>query len=202
MTVRVKICGVTRAEDAIAAVAAGADLIGINFYAPSPRSIDLDRALEIRAAIGRRAILVGVFVNAARTFIEQRRRALELDMLQFHGDEDDDALAGWPVPVIRAIRARAGDAASALAQVRADYALLDTFHPALYGGTGVARPLEELRGIDLSRVIISGGLNPENARAAAALEPFALDCASGVERAPGAKDHSKLRSFIANARIT
>ncbi len=111
MTVRVKICGVTRAEDAIAAVAAGADLIGINFYAPSPRSIDLDRALEIRAAIGRRAILVGVFVNAARTFIEQRRRALELDMLQFHGDEDDDALARWPVPVIRAIRARAGDAA-------------------------------------------------------------------------------------------
>ncbi|HUY38520.1 MAG TPA: phosphoribosylanthranilate isomerase [Candidatus Binataceae bacterium] len=202
MTMRIKICGVTRVDDAIAAIEAGADLIGINFYAPSPRSIDLERALEIRAAIGRRAFLVGVFVNAARASIEQRRVALELDMLQFHGDEDDDALSGWPVPVIRALRVRAGDAAQAIARARADFALLDSFHPSLYGGTGVARPLEELSGLDLSRVIISGGLNPENAQAAAALSPFALDCASGVESAPGAKDHSKLRSFIANARIS
>ena len=202
MTIRVKICGVTRADDALAATAAGADMIGINFYAPSPRSIGLERALEIRAAIGRRAILVGVFVNADRAFIEERRRAIELDMLQFHGDEDDSAFAGWPVPVIRAIRARAGEARDAIARMRADFALLDTFHPSLYGGTGVARPLDELRGLDLSRVFISGGLEPENARAAAALAPYALDCASGVESAPGVKDHSKLRSFIANARIS
>ncbi|MGC1677821.1 MAG: phosphoribosylanthranilate isomerase [Candidatus Binataceae bacterium] len=202
MAVRIKICGVTRVEDATAAIAAGADMIGINFYAPSPRSIDLKRALEIRAAIGRRAILVGVFVNAPRVFVEERRSALELDMLQYHGDEDDDALLGWNVPVIRAMRLRAGDAAAAIARVRADFALLDSFHPALYGGTGVARPLEELSRLDLSRVIISGGLGPENAHAAASLLPFALDCASGVESAPGEKDHSKLRSFIANARIS
>ena len=202
MPMRIKICGVTRVEDATAAIAAGAEMIGINFYAPSPRSIDLERALEIRAAIGRRAILVGVFVNAGRAFIEERRVALELDMLQFHGDEDDAALSGWTVPVIRALRVRAGEAAQAIARARADFALLDSLHPSLYGGTGVARPLEELSGLDLSRVIISGGLSPENARAAAALSPFALDCASGVESAPGAKDHSKLRSFIANARIS
>ncbi|MGB6552232.1 MAG: phosphoribosylanthranilate isomerase [Candidatus Binataceae bacterium] len=201
MKVRIKICGVTRVEDATAAVAAGADMIGINFYAPSPRSIDLERALAIRAAIGRRAALVGVFVNAAREFIEERRAALALDMLQFHGDEDDAALSGWSIPVIRALRLRAGDAAAALARVRADFALLDSFHPSLYGGTGIARSLEELGGLDLSRVILSGGLDPENARSAAALLPFALDCASGVESAPGEKDHSKLRSFIANARI-
>lgn len=202
MTVRIKICGVTRVEDAAAAVDAGADMIGINFYAPSPRSIDLERALEIRAAIGRRAALVGVFVNAPRTFIEERRAALGLDMLQFHGDEDAAALSGWIVPVIRAFRLRAGEAAAAIARMRADFALLDSFHPSLYGGTGVARALDELAGLDLSRVIISGGLVPENARAAAALLPFALDCASGVESAPGEKDHSKLRSFIANARIS
>lgn len=202
MAVRIKICGVTRVEDAAVALAAGADMIGINFYAPSPRSIDLERALEIRAAIGRSAILVGVFVNAPRVFVEERRSALELDMLQFHGDEDDDALLGWNVPVIRAMRLRAGDAAEALARVRADFALLDSLHPSLYGGTGVARPLEELSRLDLSRVIISGGLSPENASEAAALLPFALDCASGVESAPGEKDHSKLRSFIANARIS
>ncbi|MFZ0659190.1 MAG: phosphoribosylanthranilate isomerase [Candidatus Binataceae bacterium] len=201
MKVRIKICGVTRVEDATAAIAAGADMIGINFYAPSPRSIDLERALAIRAAIGRRAALVGVFVNAAREFIEERRAALALDMLQFHGDEDDAALSGWSIPVIRALRLRAGDAAAALARVRADFALLDSFHPSLYGGTGIARSLEELGGLDLSRVILSGGLDPENARSAAALLPFALDCASGVESAPGEKDHSKLRSFIANARI-
>ncbi len=202
MKPRVKICGITRAADAIAAVAAGADMIGLNFYAPSPRYIGLERALEIRAAVGARAILVGVFVNADRVFIEERRRALALDMLQFHGDEDDAALAGWSVPVIRTIRARAGAAADALARVRADFALLDTFHPSLYGGTGVARPLDDLRNLDLSRVFISGGLNPENARSAAALAPYALDCASGVESAPGVKDHSKLGSFIANARIS
>jgi phosphoribosylanthranilate isomerase len=202
MPMRIKICGVTRVEDATAAIAAGADMIGINFYPPSPRSIDLERALEIRAAIGRHALLVGVFVNATRAFIEERRVALELDMLQFHGDEDDAALSGWPVPVIRALRVRAGEAAQAIARARADFALLDSFHRSLYGGTGVARPLEELSGLDLSRVIISGGLSPENARAAAALSPFALDCASGVESAPGAKDHTKLRSFIANARIS
>ncbi len=202
MKPRVKICGITRAADAIAAVAAGADMIGLNFYAPSPRYIGLERALEIRAAVGARAMLVGVFVNADRVFIEERRRALALDMLQFHGDEDDAALAGWSVPVIRTIRARAGAAADALARVRADFALLDTFHPSLYGGTGVARPLDDLRNLDLSRVFISGGLNPENARSAAALAPYALDCASGVESAPGVKDHSKLGSFIANARIS
>lgn len=202
MTVRIKICGVTNVEDAMASIAAGADMIGINFYAPSPRSIDLERALAIRAAIGRRAILVGVFVNASRAFIEERRVALGLDMLQFHGDEDDAALSGWTVPVIRALRLRAGDAAAAIARVRADIVLLDSFHPSLYGGTGVARPLAELAGLDLSRVIISGGLDPESARAAAALLPFAIDCASGVESAPGEKDHSKLRSFIANARIS
>jgi phosphoribosylanthranilate isomerase len=202
MKPRVKICGITRAADAIAAVAAGADMIGLNFYAPSPRYIGLERALEIRAAVGARATLVGVFVNADRVFIEERRRALALDMLQFHGDEDDAALAGWSVPVIRTIRARAGAAADALARVRADFALLDTFHPSLYGGTGVARPLDDLRNLDLSRVFISGGLNPENARSAAALAPYALDCASGVESAPGVKDHSKLGSFIANARIS
>ncbi|MGC1341063.1 MAG: hypothetical protein WA854_01980, partial [Candidatus Binataceae bacterium] len=139
MKVRIKICGVTRVEDATAAVAAGADMIGINFYAPSPRSIDLERALAIRAAIGRRAALVGVFVNAAREFVEERRAALALDMLQFHGDEDDAALSGWSIPVIRALRLRAGDAAAALARVRADFALLDSFHPSLYGGTGIAR---------------------------------------------------------------
>jgi phosphoribosylanthranilate isomerase len=201
MTVRVKICGVTRPQDARAAVEFGADLIGLNFHPPSPRYLDLDRARAVREAAGR-AQTVGVFVNAERSFIEERIAALRLDLIQFHGDEDDGALGGWPLPVIRALRVRAGEAARAIAAARADFVLLDTFHESLYGGTGVARPLDELRGCDLSRVFISGGLTPENVRAAATLGPYAVDVASGVESAPGIKDHSKLRSFIDYARIS
>jgi phosphoribosylanthranilate isomerase len=204
MTVRVKICGITRVDDAEAAVAAGADIIGLNFYPPSPRGIALGRALEIRAALGDAVRVAGVFVNAVRGYIETRVAALALDLIQFHGDEDDAALAGWPVPVIRALRLRPEQGAAALrdalAHPGADFILLDTFHPGLYGGTGQARPLAELEGLDLSRVFLSGGLNPDNVAAAAALHPYAVDAASGVESAAGVKDHAKLRSFVANAK--
>ena len=200
MTVRVKICGVTCVEDADAAIEAGAELIGLNFYPPSPRCIAFDDAARIRESIGNRARVVGVFVNAERAHIAQHVHDLRLDLLQFHGDEDDSALAGWNIPVIRAMRVRGGEAGAAIARARADYILLDTFHPSLYGGSGVSRPLDDLDGLDLSRVIISGGLNPANVARAAALHPYAVDAASGVEASPGAKDHLKLRSFVANAK--
>ena len=200
MTVRVKICGVTRADDADVAIEAGAELIGLNFYAPSPRYVAFDTAVRIRRRIGSRAQVVGVFVNAERAVIDTHLRELHLDMLQFHGDEDDSALAGWNVPVIRALRVRGGEAGAAISRARADYILLDTFHPSLYGGSGVARPLDDLKGLDLSRVFISGGLNATNVADAAALHPYAVDAASGVESSPGAKDHLKLRSFVANAK--
>jgi phosphoribosylanthranilate isomerase len=200
MAARVKICGVTRLEDADLAASLGADMIGLNFYPPSPRYLTIDRAAEIVEAVGRRARLVGVFVNASRAYVAERMDALGLDLLQFHGDEDDAAIAGWRVPVIRALRLRADGDAPALDKVRADYVLIDTFHPGLYGGTGRARPLEGLRGFDLRRVLISGGLTPDNVAEAAALDPCGVDVASGVESAPGIKDADKLRSFIANAK--
>lgn len=199
MSVRIKICGITRADDAECAIALGADMIGLNFYAPSPRYLTIDRARVVRRPIGRRATVVGVFVNADRGYIAERLRELDLDMLQFHGDEDDRELRGWPVPVIRAVRLRADLPDAMLPPVAADYTLLDTFHPTLYGGTGQARPLAGLERFDLTRVIISGGLVPENAAQAAALKPYAIDVASGVESSPGVKDPAKLRSFIANA---
>ena len=200
MTVRVKICGITLARDVEAAVAAGVDFIGLNFYPPSPRFIDLDAAREIRDVIGDRAQVVGVFVNSDRAGIEERLHELRLDMIQFHGDEDEDALTGGSVPVILAIRVRGGEALAAISATRADYVLLDTFHPSLYGGSGVPRSLEELEGLDLSRVFVSGGLNAANVARAAALHPYAVDAASGVESSPGVKDHSKVRSFVANAK--
>jgi len=200
VNVRIKICGVTRVDDALAAVALGVEMIGLNFHPPSPRSLTLDRALEIRRAIGRRCEVVGVFVNADREYVAERLGALSLDLLQFHGDEDEAALAGWPVRVIRALRLKDESPSDRIRGTRADYVLLDAFHPQLYGGTGRTLSLEALSGLALDRTFISGGLTPETVAKAAALRPFAVDVASGVESAPGIKDAAKLRSFVANAK--
>jgi phosphoribosylanthranilate isomerase len=202
VNVKIKICGVTRADHARLACELGADLIGLNFYQPSPRCIPLETALEIRQAVAGRAALVGVFVNAEREFIARMVTDLALDFIQFHGDEDESALAGWPLPTIRAYRLRAESPADLIRRSRADYVLLDSYDPALFGGTGRALPLAQIGGIDLRRTIISGGLDPERAAQAAALNPWAVDVASGVESAPGVKDPAKLRSFIVNAKFS
>jgi len=200
MSVRIKICGLTRVEDAQLAVELGADIIGLNFYPPSPRSLSLERAQSIRDMIGNRCEVAGVFVNATRDYIEDHLHRLKLDLLQFHGDETDDELQGWPVKVIRAVRLKDGEALRAYEHSAADYLLVDTFHPSLYGGTGQSRGFDNLAGADLSHVFISGGLSPMNVAAAVRLNPFGVDVASGVESAPGIKDAGKLRSFIANAK--
>jgi phosphoribosylanthranilate isomerase len=195
----VKICGITSVEDAHAAVAAGADMIGLNFYASSPRFVEVYRAREIREAVGVRAAVVGVFVNAERAYIDERLRAAKLDMLQFSGAEDDAALAGWPVQSIVARRLKPGEPSTMLPR-RADYVLYDGVEANLYGGTGIRIALDQLRRLDLSCAFVAGGLNPDNVAEVAALKPYAVDCASGVESAPGIKDHDKMRSFIDNAK--
>jgi phosphoribosylanthranilate isomerase len=198
--VRVKVCGVTRVEDARAAIGFGAAMIGVNFYTPSPRAVSLERAREIRDAVDAPHKVVGVFVNAAREFVAECLEKVRLDVLQFHGDEPDSFLQGWPVPVIRALRLKHGEKFEPTAYPSSIYMLLDTFHPGLYGGTGAKRPLSDLRGLDLSHAFISGGLDPDNVHEAAELLPYAVDVASGVESAPGIKDHNKLRRFIRNAK--
>jgi len=200
VTVKVKICGVTRVDDALAAIDLGADMIGVNFYAPSPRCVSLERACEIRQAVVASGKVVGVFVNAPREFVLKCLEDVRFDLLQFHGDEPESFLAGWPVPVIRALRLKSGAKFDPASYASSIYTLLDTFHPGLYGGTGAKRPLSDLRGLDLSRAFISGGLNAENVLEAARLSPYAVDVASGVESAPGIKDHHQLRRFIRNAK--
>ena len=214
----------TRVEDAEMAIALGADMIGLNFYAPSPRALSIERARRCAARLAGRAIVIGVFVNASRDYIEARLRELRLDMLQFHGDEDESALrrlAGQSdsrpalrvndpattAPSTASSQMPAGTAPNIAGQTDAvlpnsiaDYLLLDTFHPGLYGGSGQARPLDGLERLDLTRIFLSGGLTPVNVAEAAALNPYAVDVASGVESAPGIKDPDKLRSFIANAK--
>jgi len=199
VTVKVKICGVTRADDAVASIDAGADLIGLNFFAQSPRYLSIDRARMVRDAIGVRAKVVGVFVNAARDYVDERLRALGLDLLQFSGDEDDATLTGWPVPVIATYRVKPGETGR-VGTRSADFILVDAFDSKLYGGTGSRLSLEQLRSLDTSRAFIAGGLTPDNVAEVAALLPYGVDCASGVEASPGIKDHAKLRSFVANAK--
>jgi phosphoribosylanthranilate isomerase len=205
MNVRVKICGITRVADALAACDCGADLIGLNFYDQSPRFLSFERAAEIRAAIGAQAAVAGVFVKPAREFVARMLSELKLDMLQIHGDDCGELLDGWPVPVIRPLSLRPGQAVADVVAagdglVARDFILLDSYDPRLYGGTGRAIALEDLRELDLRRCFVAGGLTPTTVRAVAALGPYGVDVASGVESAPGIKDHVKLRSFIQNAK--
>lgn len=202
MSVRVKICGVTRPEDARAAVAAGADYLGLNFWPQSPRHVDRERARRIAEAAGA-VPLVGVFVDAAREEVERTVEEIGLSLLQFHGAEPPAYCAGWSRPVIKAIRVREGDSAAALASPYAGvaYLLVDAWVAGRPGGTGVRVPAAALAGVATERLFLAGGLTPESvAEAVRQVRPFAVDVASGVEERPGVKSHEKIERFIERAR--
>ena len=200
--VRVKICGVTNVADARAAVAAGADMIGLNFYSGSKRCVALERAREIVAALPPQVWKVGVFVNASRSEIERVQAALHLDAIQLHGDEPPAMTQGFAVPVIRTLKlCAAGDASRALADVRADYYLCEGDAGAAYGGAGASFDWEWALEVPRERLIVAGGLTPDNVAAAVrALRPFAVDVASGVESAPGVKDPARMAALVAHAK--
>jgi len=197
MSLMVKICGVTRPEDAVAAVELGADFIGLNFHAASPRCLTLDQARRVRDAIGGGALAVGVFVQPERRQVEEIRRMLALDMLQFAAGADDETLARWPVPVIHACTVMPG--APIARPSPPNYLLLDSADPNRHGAR-MHITLNALDALDLSRTFIAGGLTAENVAAVAALGPYGVDVASGVESALGIKDPDKLRCFIRNAK--
>jgi phosphoribosylanthranilate isomerase len=199
--VKVKICGLTRVEDALAACEFGADVIGLNFYDQSPRCVALQEAIKIRSAIGARAQVAGVFVKPPREFAARMLAELALDMLQIHGAETEHMLAGWPVPVLRPLSLRLEEDAAVVAPAaEADFVLIDSYDSRLFGGTGRAIPIEHLRRLDLRRCFVAGGLTPQTVGAVAGLGPYGVDVASGVELAPGVKDHVKLKRFIENAK--
>jgi phosphoribosylanthranilate isomerase len=201
VTVKVKICGVRSIDDARAAARHGADFVGLNFHPASPRSVDVDTAAAIAAALPDLP-LVGVFVDAARTDVERVTRRVALWALQFHGDEAPASCREFDRPVIKALRARPGD--DLVSRARAydtDYLLLDTFVAGQPGGTGVALDPERARDLPAERLFVAGGLRPETvADVVRLLRPFAVDVASGVERAPGIKDHEKIERFIRSAK--
>jgi len=206
MPVKVKICGVTRVEDARHAADAGADFLGVNFWAGSPRAVDVVRARAIRDAVPHLP-LVGVFVDAARDEVERTAEAVGLTLLQFHGDESVEYCGGWTRPVIKAVRVPAGQSAQALAAPfdGVAYVLVDAAVAGRPGGTGVRIETASLAGLAAGgaaeRLFLAGGLTPDNVAAAVRLvRPFAVDVASGVEHAPGVKDHGKIDRFIRSAK--
>jgi phosphoribosylanthranilate isomerase len=201
MPVRVKICGLTSVGDARAAVAAGADFLGLNFHPASPRHVDAERAREIAAAVPGTP-LVGVFVDAPRDAVEAIAAEIGLAALQFHGDEPPAYCRAWPWRTIKALRAQPGADLGVLASTYAtDYVLVDSFVPGVPGGTGRPLDLAAATGLPRERLFVAGGLAPETvADAVRRLRPYAVDVASGVEASPGRKDHAKLEAFIRAAK--
>ncbi|WP_285376310.1 phosphoribosylanthranilate isomerase [Pseudomonas sp. lyk4-TYG-107] len=197
--VRSKICGITRIEDALAAVEAGADAIGFVFYAKSPRAVSVQQARAIIQALPPFVTTVGLFVNASRCELGEILDAVPLDLLQFHGDETAEQCEGWHRPYIKALRVKAGDdiAAAVDAYPSASGVLLDTYVEGVPGGTGEAFDWSLIPQALSKPLILAGGLTPENvADAVARVKPYAVDVSGGVEASKGIKDHAKIRAFI------
>ncbi|MEN6627898.1 MAG: phosphoribosylanthranilate isomerase [Candidatus Sumerlaeia bacterium] len=202
----IKVCGITRAEDGLAAVRAGADWLGLIRWPKSPRFRPAESARELigrlRAESGRPFEAVGVYVDASADEIERDADALGLDRVQLHGDESLETARALSRPAIKVIKIRDAASLRAADEFPGLDLLADTFDPALPGGTGRGYDYELLRDlIRRRRVLIAGGLTPETVGAVvAALAPWGVDVSSGVESAPGIKDHARIISFIHAAR--
>ncbi|UJP05277.1 MAG: phosphoribosylanthranilate isomerase [Nitrosomonas sp.] len=199
MTVKVKVCGITRSEDAQVAIQYGADAIGFVFWPKSPRYIDPQSAADISAKIPAFVTTVGVYVDPDAAWVEQSSRIAKLGLLQFHGDESPEFCSQFSLPYIKAVRVRQG---ADLLQYAARYhtakgLLLDAYTEEMPGGTGHTFDWN-LIPRDLPRpLILSGGLNPGNIAAAIQqTEPWAVDVSSGVEIAKGIKDSNKIFAFM------
>jgi phosphoribosylanthranilate isomerase len=200
---RVKICGITRAEDAEVAAAQGADAVGLVFYRPSPRCVTLGRAREIVAATPAFVSTVAVFVNPSRKEVESVIGECGVTLLQFHGDEPPDFCAGFSRPYIKAARIRPElDLLKYLSRHTAAGAwMLDAFHEDLWGGTGGAFDWGLVPQDAARPVILSGGLTADNvADAVRRVRPYAVDVSTGVEVSKGIKDAAKIAAFIGAVR--
>ena len=201
--VRSKICGITRVEDALAAVEAGADAIGLVFYAKSPRAVTVQQARSIINALPPFVTTVGLFVDASRCELGEMLDAVPLDLLQFHGDESPENCEGYHRPYIKALRVKPGDdiAAQVALYKNASGVLLDTYVPGIPGGTGEAFDWALVPEGLSKPIILAGGLTAENvAQAIARVRPYAVDVSGGVEAAKGIKDAQKIRAFMQAVR--
>lgn len=201
--VRSKICGITRTEDALAAVAAGADAIGLVFYAKSPRAVSVEQAAAILQTLPPFVTSVGLFVDMPRAELQALLQRLPLDLLQFHGDESPADCEGYGRPYIKALRVRPGeDVAAAMAPYAgARGILLDTFVEGVPGGTGATFDWSLVPRQAARPIILAGGLEAGNVAAAIRqVRPYAVDVSGGVEASKGIKDAGKIRAFVQAVR--
>jgi phosphoribosylanthranilate isomerase len=202
--VRSKICGITRIEDALAAAEAGADAIGLVFYAKSPRAVTAAQAREIVAALPPFVTTVGLFVNASRCELDEILQVVPLDLLQFHGDETPADCEGYHRPWIKALRVRPGDDLEAACKLYhgARGILLDTFVAGVPGGTGEAFDWSLVPSHLSKPIILAGGLSAANVgEAIARVKPYAVDVSGGVEASKGIKDHDRIAAFMAAVQL-
>lgn len=199
LRVRTKICGITRVEDAVCAVNAGADAIGLVFYGPSPRHVSIEQAQLICAALPPFVTVVALFVDEDRKVIEEVCRAVPINLLQFHGAETEEDCLGFKIPYIKAIRVRL-DTDVGVAEKKFESAqaiLVDTYKKGVPGGTGELFDWSLLPIDHIKPLILAGGLTPDNIRKAIqTVQPYAVDVSGGVELEKSIKDHEKVSQFI------
>jgi phosphoribosylanthranilate isomerase len=203
--VRVKICGITNAADALAAIEAGANLLGLNFYPKSPRYISHAEAAKIRPELPKKVKAVGIFVNSLVADVITLRQSLNLDFVQLHGDETPASVTelARSTPVIKAFSIEPDFPLATLDEYPGAFAyLFDGSNRGQYGGTGRTTDWDVARrAAQVHRIILAGGLKVENVAAAVRIvRPYGIDVASGVETEPGKKDHGRLREFIQEVR--
>jgi len=206
---RVKICGITNVDDAVCVAEAGADAIGLNFYEPSPRYVTLAQALDIAHAVGPFVTLVGLFVNAEKTVVDEAVQHLPLNLLQFHGDESPAFCEQFSLPYMKAIRMRDDlDIDSAFTQyATASAILLDAYKAGVPGGTGETFDWKRVPKTSTQAIVLAGGLDSDNVQEAIRqTRPYAVDVSGGVELAPfiegkpRVKDINKVTAFIKKAK--
>lgn len=200
---RVKICGLTRASDVEAAVAAGADAVGFVFYPPSPRAVTPEQARRLCVSLPPFVSAVGLFVDADPAEVRATLERVPLDLLQFHGDETPEHCAGFGRRWIKAIRMRPGiDLLAEQARYRGSAGLLlDTFEPGRAGGTGQSFDWSRIPAAIAGSIVLAGGLDPANvAEAIVTVRPYGVDVSGGVEITKGVKDHDRIFAFMQEVR--
>lgn len=201
--IRVKVCGITSTADAEAAVAAGADAIGLVFYAKSPRAVTVDQAAEIARKVGPFVTVVGLFVDAESEFVANVLNHVPLHVLQFHGNESESYCQQFKRPYLKALRMKDDlDVSTAMAKFSSAVGiLLDAYRPGVPGGTGETFDWQRVPTQSSLPVVLAGGLNPENvATAVESTQVYGVDVSGGVEASPGKKDTEKMMAFVRHAK--
>jgi len=200
MRTRAKICGITRLEDALAAVEHGADAIGLVFYKPSPRYVSIEQAAAISAALPPFVSVVALFVDPTQAEVNAVLSQVRIDVLQFHGEESEPECVQYSLPYLKAIRVKTDTNLIQYAQTysTAKALLLDTYSEHAVGGTGQVFDWSLIPNNLPVPIILAGGLTPDNVSdAAKQVQPYAVDVSGGVEASKGIKDSVKIAAFMA-----